>query len=84
MTKETIAPTPPIKTATVTEIGFYITQGYKFVFLDVGNKLEVLDPQPEHPTSTSTGITFKGVWAKTDKNVVVFLDDGDYTLHITG
>ena len=85
MTKEKISPTPPITTATVTKIGFYITQAYnRLDVLDIGNKLEVVDPQPALPVSPSTGFTFKGIWAKTDENVVFFLDEGHYTLHITG
>ena len=65
MTKEKISPTPPITTATVTKIGFYITQAYnRLDVLDIGNKLEVVDPQPALPVSPSTGFTFKGIWAK--------------------
>ena len=85
MTKEKISPTPPIITATVTKIGYYVTQGYRSIeILDVGNKLEVIDPQPALPVFASNGKTFKGIWAKTDENVVFFLDEGHYTLHITG
>ena len=74
-------------TATVTEKGYYDTQGDRFVLLNVGDKLEVLDPQPEPPnfrTKYITGNVFKGIWAKTDTNVVAFLEDGNFTLTITG
>jgi len=69
-------------TATVTEKGYYDTQGDRFVLLNVGDKLEVLDPQPEPHNFARKYIT--GIWAKTDTNVVVFLEDGNFTLHITG
>lgn len=62
-------------TATVTEKGFYDTQGDRFVLLNVGDKLEVLDTQPEPPTKSK-----RGLWAITDKNVVVFLEDGNFTV----
>lgn len=84
MTKETIAPTPPITIATVTKIGYYVTEGYRRIeMLDVGNKLEVVNPQPALPVFASNGKTFKGIWAKTNEDEVFFLDDGHYTLHIT-
>ena len=64
-------------TATVTEKGYYDTQGDRFVLLNVGDKLEVLDPQPEPPNFRTKYIT--GLWAKTDTNVVAFLEDGNFT-----
>ena len=63
-------------TATVTEKGYYDTQGDRFVLLKVGEMLKVLYPQPAPPTKSK-----KGVWAITDENVVAFLDDGNFTLH---
>jgi hypothetical protein len=62
-------------TVTVSSKGFYDTQGERFVLLDVGDKCKVLEAQPKPSTKSKTG-----VWAVTTKDIVVFLEDGNFTL----